>query len=227
MGRLFCGNGNLIGVMGRLFCGKCNLLKGYRVLFTIFFSLFCHSVNAQEIKIGRINDMNFPEMEISFIATNSDGEKNFSLQVKDFDVFENNQKTEVIEVINPEGEGRPVSVVLVFDVSASMKDERLALAKEAALGFLEKFPLETSEVAIASFSDNVFLNCDFTQDINRLTDAVSGLQTYSNTDYSKAFLFSQTGAMDIAKNGKYKKAIVFLTDGLSSARTGEIIKRAI
>jgi outer membrane protein OmpA-like peptidoglycan-associated protein/WD40 repeat protein len=192
----------------------------------IFFQPIYYITLAQDIKIGMVDASNYPDMELSFIATYPNGEKNFSLQVKDFEVAENSQKTLVTEVINPNGEGRPVSVVLVFDVSASMNGERLALAKEAALGFFKQFPLETSEAAIASFSDNVYVNCDFTQDKTRLTEAISNLETFRLTSYSTAFLFDQSGALDLAKKGKYKKAIVFLTDGLSSANTAEIIKRA-
>jgi outer membrane protein OmpA-like peptidoglycan-associated protein/WD40 repeat protein/Mg-chelatase subunit ChlD len=180
----------------------------------------------QTIKFNYINDMNYPEMEASFVATYSNGEKNFTLKEKDFKISENTENTQVIKVINPDREGSPVSVVLMFDISSSMKNERIDLAKEAAMGFLKNFPLETSEIAIASFSDDVSINCDFTQDFNRLKDAINNLAPDGGTNYSKAFMQNATGAIDIVKNGKYKKNIVFLTDGQSHTNALSVINQA-
>lgn len=181
---------------------------------------------AQEIKFGRLNFANYPVIECPFIYTGLNGEKDFSLQVKDFKVLEDGQDAQVVEVIHPKKEAKPVSVVLVFDISSSMKGERLALAKEAAVGFLEQFPLETSEVAIASFSDQVYLNCDFTQNNERLKESINKLEHISGTNYTRAFLTGETGAIDIVRQGRYKKVIIFLTDGLSSANSAQIIQKA-
>jgi outer membrane protein OmpA-like peptidoglycan-associated protein/WD40 repeat protein len=195
-------------------------------VFFVLMGVAHDNMFSQEIKFGRINFANYPIIECPFIYTGLNGEKDFTLQVKDFKIQENTQDAEVVEVINPKTEVKPVSVVLMFDISSSMKGERLALAKEAALGFLEEFPLETSEVAVASFSDQVYLNCDFTQNFDRLKESINKLEFLSGTNYSRAFLANETGAIDIVRQGQYKKAIVFLTDGLSSANSAEIIRKA-
>lgn len=200
----------------------------YRIkIIVIAIIVNCNYAVCQEIKLGGINYENYPILECPFIYKNVDGAKNFTLQVQDFSILEDNKSAEIVEVINPEGEGKPVSVVLVFDVSSSMQNERLALAKESAIEFLKQFPLETSEVAVASFSDEVYLNCDFTQDEKRLSETIQDLGTFSGTNYTNAFLDNRIGGLDIARNGKHKKAIVFLTDGLSNANSETIIKRAI
>jgi outer membrane protein OmpA-like peptidoglycan-associated protein/WD40 repeat protein len=199
------------------------------VILYLIFQLglpFGPALMAQDVKIIDINYANFPDIYVTFLATGANGKKIMDLQKEEVVVDENNEHRAVIKVENPSEQDVPVSVVLVLDVSNSMEGERLELVKDAAASFIRLMPLETSEVAVASFNDNVYLNSDFTQNRDQLLSSLKNLNASMGTSYSTAFLSQNTGILDVARRGKYKKVVVFLTDGLSTAYVDEVVEKA-
>ncbi|HEX3007537.1 MAG TPA: vWA domain-containing protein, partial [Bacteroidales bacterium] len=175
---------------------------------------FPTAVTSQTFRISYINTDNYPVIEAGFVATTSDGIKIYNSKVSDFSIAENNYSNQVLEVLNPKQNYQPVSVVLMVDVSLSMQGRRLALVKDGLKDFIDQLPLEISEIAIASFSDEAYIYTDFTQSRNKLLTAVEKLQSINGTDFNNAFLNESQGAVAIGKNGLNKKTIIFITDGL-------------
>lgn len=176
--------------------------------------LFSISGKAQPIKISYIDTKNYPVIEAGFTATNTNGVRIYDSKVADFLVSENTQMCKVLDVINPQNDYQPVSLVLMVDISLSMKGRHIFLAEEGLNEFVNQIPLETSEIAIAGFSDEAFIYTDFTQNKSRLETAIKKLHTIKGTDFDKAFEEPAQGAFAIGQNGRHKKVIVFVTDGL-------------
>jgi formylglycine-generating enzyme required for sulfatase activity len=89
-------------------------------------------------------------------------------------------------------------------------------------------PLGNSDCAITSFSDNNYINQDFTTNKNKLVNAINGLTIIGGTDYNAAMIDPAAGGVLIAKTGKHKRIIIFLTDGQPNfePRIQEIIDEA-
>lgn len=171
---------------------------------------------SQNVTISYLNTDNYPEVEAGFIATTSDGMKIFNSTVDDFSISENNTSSKILEVINPRQQYQPVSIVIMIDISLSMDGRRLSLVKEGLADFIEQLPLETSEVAIACFSDESYIYTDFTQNKNRLISALNRIKNINGTNFNNAFLHPNLGALAIGENAKNKKVVVFVTDGLGT-----------
>ena len=167
--------------------------------------LLTPSLHSQDFKIIKINTSQYPIIKAIFIANNTIGKKIVDAKPSDFTISESETNCDIIEVTNPKEITTPASIAMVFDVSLSMAGERLNLAKKAAKGFIEQIPLESSEVAIVSFSDGAYVNCDFTQSQDRLFDAIESLGSIGGTNYTNAFLNEPSGALSITRNGRYKR----------------------
>ena len=117
---------------------------------------------------------------------------------------------------------QPADVVLVMDVSASMRDEdKLAAAKEAALAFLQQMDLSVDQVALAAFSGAAFTVQDLTQDPAAAQAAIEGLETIDGTDIA-AGLQEGAGVLGgAARRPSATAALVLLSDGQSDAAAAE------
>jgi VWFA-related protein len=106
-------------------------------------------------------------------------------------------------------ERKPVQVVLLLDVSASMrKEERLTRAVEAARLFVQA--LEPNDrVALATFSDEVKVLEPFTGDRGRVLAALDGVQPQRGTALYDAIY----AAADLVGKEEGRKALVLLSDG--------------
>ncbi len=196
--------------------------------FTTLAGLFILlNLNAQQLKIYNINTSRFPDITANFALYDAHGEFIYDLVKEEVQVIENSRQRQIIEFYNPSRSLLHSSIVLMLDISKSMTGERLQMLKDAAVSFVDTLPLDITEVAIGTFNNEVYLNCDFTQKKERLRKTIQLINADGETDYNNAFMNIQSGAMNIASHGFYKKKIViFLTDGLAGANVAEIAGRA-
>ena len=127
------------------------------------------------------------------------------LQKQDFHLFEDGVEQTITHF---SGEDAPLSVGLVFDMSASMGD-KLRTSREAALQFLKTMNPQ-DEAFLVEFSDRAELAARFTSQVeeiqNKLTSAKPGGLT--------AMLDAAEMALREMKNAKNpRKAIVIISDG--------------
>lgn len=200
---------------------------GYYFVLLLISVITFENLYSQQLKIYHINTGNFPDISANFALFDEDGAFIYDLQKEEVSINEDSSKRALIEFYNPSRHRLNSSIVMMLDISRSMTGERLQILKEAAEFFIDNLPLDITEVAIATFNNNVYLNCDFTQKTTRLRQTIRMIQADGETDYNNAFLSRHAGAIDIARHGFYKKKIIiFLTDGLAGAHVAEIISKA-
>ena len=184
------------------------------VIFFLISFLSGTLVNAQSLIVFDIDAVSFPVVNAKFYALNEDNDQLLDLSPDDFEIYEDGMKREVLSVSCPEPvPPAAISSVLVMDVSGSMSGGMLNLAQEAGRAWINGLPLGKSECAITCFNSINNLVQDFTKDRNRLLEKIEALSADGGTDYDAGFINPFAGGLLVAKTGKYKKVLVFLTDG--------------
>ncbi|ROL61443.1 VWA domain-containing protein, partial [Bacteroidetes/Chlorobi group bacterium ChocPot_Mid] len=184
------------------------------ITICVLFLLYFNGLFSQNLTIINLSTIEYPKIKASFYAFDVDGRLIKDLKKDDFSVNEEGISREVTFLSCPDFEQpEALSCVLVIDNSSSMRGYRLQLAKNAARAWVNALPPGKSEVAITNFNDNSSILTDFTTDRNKLLSTINSIYYKGNTNYNAALLDPPAGAVKIAKNGKYKRVIVFLTDG--------------
>jgi VWFA-related protein len=200
-------------------------------LTLILFILIGYVAYSQSLTLFDIDASNFPTIRAKFYAIDKDGKQIVSLSPSDFELKENGIKRNITFVSCPTPKPpQALSSVLVIDVSGSMAwgPPNIELAKEAARAWVAGLPLGKSECAITAFNHNNYLVQDFTTDRSKLLAGINKLQPQGGTDYDMAMLNPMAGGLLITKNGKYKRVIIFLSDGMPNTepQTSKIIQEA-
>lgn len=131
-----------------------------------------------------------------------------NLSRNDFVVYENDVRQ---NIQNFEPTTTPFSLVLLLDMSGSTLGFRQTL-KQSALRFIDALAPD-DRVAIISFNDKVELLQKFTSDRKKIADAIDLAQGKGQTNFYSALRFSMR---QLANEGKRRKAIIVLTDGLDT-----------
>jgi uncharacterized protein (TIGR02145 family) len=190
-----------------------SFMKLYIVIFLIIFGI--SRANSQSFTIFDVDTTNFPNLKAKFYAFDFNNKQILNLTSTDFEVKENDLSRAVLSVSCPTPlPSIPISSVLVMDISSSMSSKGLDIAKSAANVWIEMLTLDESECALTSFSDINYLNQDFTKNKTKLANGINNLTCKNGTNYNAALLDPAAGGILIAKTGKFKRVIVFLTDGV-------------
>ncbi len=102
----------------------------------------------------------------------------------------------------------PVHLQVMLDVSASMVD-RLATAREAALGLFQSEITPRDRAALVTFNDHPYLASDFTNDPAKLAGSLAGLKAERGTALYDALVFGLYYLNGI----KGQRALLLLSDG--------------
>jgi VWFA-related protein len=137
-----------------------------------------------------------------------------------FQVFENGAPQE-IKIFKREDV--PVSLGLVIDNSGSMREKRQSVESSALA--LVKDSNRQDEVFIINFNDEVYLDTDFTNDISKMEQGLTKIDSRGGTAMRDAIRLSAEHLKDKAKRDK--KVILVVTDGNdnSSVMTLEALTR--
>jgi Uncharacterized protein containing a von Willebrand factor type A (vWA) domain len=109
----------------------------------------------------------------------------------------------------------PVSIALVIDNSGSMYKKRPSVNK-AALDLVQASN-PRDEAFVVNFSDEAFIDQDFTADINQLRDGLSHIDSRGGTAMYDAVVASADKLATDAK--RPKQVLVIITDGEDNAST--------
>ena len=135
-----------------------------------------------------------------------------NLTKDDFSVYEDGVKQNLISFQHTD---LPVSIGLVIDNSGSMYRKRPSVNK-ASLDLIQASNPE-DEAFVVNFSDEAFIDCDFTNDINKLRDGLSHIDSRGGTALYDAVVAS---ADKLVNDGKRpKQVLVLITDGEDNAST--------
>ena len=127
-----------------------------------------------------------------------------------FHVFENGVPQQVKLF---KREDIPVSMGLIIDNSGSMRDKRQKVA--AAAVALVKASNPDDEAFVVNFNDDAYLDCDFTNQVPKLDQALSKIDSRGGTAMRDAIRMSIDHMREKAK--KDKKVILVVTDGNDNA----------
>jgi VWFA-related protein len=129
-----------------------------------------------------------------------------------FQVFEDGVKQTLLSFQHTD---LPVSIGLVIDNSGSMYRKRPSVNK-SALDLIQASNPE-DEAFVVNFSDEAFIDCDFTDDVNKLRDGLAHIDSRGGTALYDAVVAS---ADKLVNDGKRpKQVLVLITDGEDNAST--------
>jgi len=133
-----------------------------------------------------------------------------NLTKDDFTVFEDGVKQSIISFQRTD---LPVSMGLVIDNSGSMYRKRPSVNK-AALDLVQASNPQ-DEAFVVNFSDEAFIDCDFTSDIRKLRDGLSHIESRGGTALYDAVAAS---ADKLAADAhRPKQVLILITDGDDNA----------
>jgi VWFA-related protein len=151
--------------------------------------------------------------EVVLNATVLDGNKLVQdLQKENFTIFEDGVKQNVISFQHTD---LPVSIALVVDNSGSMSKKRPAVNK-SALDLIEASNPQ-DEAFVVNFSDEAFIDQEFTSNVNKLRDGLSHIESRGGTALYDAVVASADKLAADAK--RPKQVLVLITDGEDNAST--------
>jgi VWFA-related protein len=131
-----------------------------------------------------------------------------NLTQSDFNVYEDGVRQSVVSF---EPSTAPFSLVLLLDMSGSTRNFRPTL-KQSALRFIDALSPE-DRIEVVIFSDQIKTLQGFTADRRKIAFAIEQADGRGNTSLYKALRHSLA---ELSKEGKRRKAIVVLTDGLDT-----------
>lgn len=160
-----------------------------------------------EIQIVELDNSNYPDIELTVDVPRSFSgvtltESQFALQ-----------EGGVTRDITVEKLQDTTAIVLAIDTSASMDGEPLAVAKEAALVFVDGVP-DNNPIAIVGFGDDVLVASALGLDRDITRAAISTLVSGGNTSLFDA-LVSSSALLNNAAAERF--SIVLLSDGADTA----------
>jgi Ca-activated chloride channel family protein len=151
--------------------------------------------------------------EVVLNATVLDGNKLVQdLKKDDFQIFEDGVKQSIISFQHTD---LPVSIALVVDNSGSMSKKRPAVNK-SALDLVQASNPE-DEAFVVNFSDEAYIDQEFTSDVNKLRDGLSHIESRGGTALYDAVVASADKLVADAK--RPKQVLVIITDGEDNAST--------
>jgi VWFA-related protein len=134
------------------------------------------------------------------------------LKKENFQVFEDGIKQKIISFQHTD---LPVSIALVVDNSGSMGSKRPSVNKSALDLIQASNPQD--EAFVVNFSDESFIDQDFTSDLNKLR---AGLQRYTSPAGTALYDAVAASADELATHAKNpKQVIILITDGDDNAST--------
>ncbi|MEI6090809.1 MAG: choice-of-anchor D domain-containing protein [bacterium] len=199
-----------------------------KVIF-LFVFLISYTSYSQSLTVFDADASGFSTIKANFYALDFSGKRILNFSISDFEITENGQQRTVLRVSCPTPKQPiPISSVLTIDISGSMKGSGIDIAKQAAKAWVDLLPMATSECAVTSFGKGNYINHDFTTNSNKLLTAINNLQVGGGTDYDDGLWKPLAGSLEISKKAKYKRVIVFFTDGMPNdePQTVKIIAEA-
>jgi Ca-activated chloride channel family protein len=135
-----------------------------------------------------------------------------TLKKENFQVFEDGARQNIISFQHTD---LPVSIGLVVDNSGSMSKKRPAVNK-AALDLVQASNPD-DEAFVVNFSDEAYIDQEFTANVNKLRDGLAHIESRGGTALYDAVVASADKLVADAK--RPKQVLVLITDGEDNAST--------
>jgi VWFA-related protein len=142
------------------------------------------------------------------------------LKKENFQVLEDGVKQTLISFQHTD---LPVSIALVVDNSGSMSRKRPSVNKSALDLIAASNPED--EAFVVNFSDEAFIDQDFTSDVRKLREGLSHIEARGATALYDAVVASADKLVADAK--RPKQVLILITDGEDNASTGYNLEQTI
>jgi Ca-activated chloride channel family protein len=151
--------------------------------------------------------------EVVLNATVLDGNRLVpDLKKDNFEIFEDGVKQALISFQHTD---LPVSIAIVVDNSGSMSKKRPSVNKSALDLIAASNPQD--EAFVVNFSDEAYIDQEFTSDVNKLRDGLGHIESRGGTALYDAVVASADKLVADAK--RPKQVLVLITDGEDNAST--------
>ena len=155
---------------------------------------------------------NVDEVVLNVTVLDEGGRLVNDLNKDDFRIFEDGVPQTIASF---QHQDIPVSMGIIIDNSGSMRDKRAAV-NTAALDLVKASNRE-DEAFVVNFSDEAFIDQDFTSDLGKLREGLAHIDSKGGTALYDAVVAS---ADQLAKGAKRpKQALLIITDGEDNAST--------
>ncbi len=178
------------------------------------------------VDIGRVDSSEYPNVNLFVSVFNKQDKPVSNLTLDDFKLFESLEDQDELEqelklVSQPGVEEDGLNVNLVFDSSLSMYNDdkteagsNMEFAKNAAIDFIHSGGFAAKDkVAIQSFGKAFTINQNYTDDAEKLVDAITRIKAQPDTAIYDAIIKSA----DTITDQKGKNCIILFTDGEDTA----------
>jgi VWFA-related protein len=147
---------------------------------------------------------------LNVTVTDKTGRLVTNLPQSAFQVFENGVQQQ-IKIFKREDV--PVSLGLIIDNSGSMREKRQSVESAALTLVKDSNPMD--EAFVINFNDEVYLDTDFTNDISKMEQGLTKIDSRGGTAMRDAIRLSAEHLKEKAKRDK--KVILVVTDGNDNA----------
>lgn len=179
-------------------------LKTILLFFLVISSIL--SVSAQDDDIIKV-DSSIVRLNVGVV--DAKGRPITSLRKEDFTLYEDGVKQDIVGF---EPTVKPFSIVMILDMSGSTLGFRETI-RQSAFRFIDALAPD-DRVAVIEFYDKVNLRNDFTTDRKIISNSISAANGRGKTQLYKSL---DVALEKLSKEGKRRKAIIVLTDGVDTA----------
>ncbi|MDX2037691.1 MAG: VWA domain-containing protein [Isosphaeraceae bacterium] len=176
------------------------------------------------VVITQADESKFPEINVYFELRKGDGTPIRDAVQGEFRLTEDGKERPITSFDAPiTVQSRPTTVVLVVDRSGSMREGgKMAGMRAAVRTFLDGLP-RGSRVAVVAFGSDVDTTCPFTEDLEKVRDAIDAIEPFGGTRFYDAVV----AAVELVEEVEGRKAILALTDGQDTESREADLGRAV
>lgn len=175
----------------------------------LLFAAQASATNSINVVVLDVDDSEYPVMRVTLTIADSSGRPISGLGPSAFTIDETGSRASVTRVETAVLDHISVGVVMVMDVSASMRGVAIEEAKNAAMGFVQGLH-PNDQAAVLSFSSGVNVLSPLTPDREASVRAISGLEARGDTALYEAVTRSIEFAHQSEMN---RQVVVLLSDG--------------
>ena len=177
--------------------------------FLIFFSVLVSGLTGVFAQDDDVIKVDSTIVRLNVGVADSKGRPITNLSKENFTVYEDGVKQNIVSF---EPTVTPFSVVMILDMSGSTLGFRETI-RQSAFRFVDALAPE-DRVAVIEFYDKVNLRNDFTTDRKKIGNSIIAANGRGKTQLYKAL---NVALEKLSKEGKRRKAIIVLTDGVDTA----------
>ena len=189
-------------------------MRNFKIFILLLFIISnCAAVYAQQTQGDDVIKIDSSIVRLNVGVVDRQGRPITNLSKENFSLFEDGVKQNISRF---EPTVAPFSVVMLLDMSGSTLGFREVI-RQSAFRFIDALAPE-DRVAVVEFYDKVNLRNDFTTSRKIIGNSIVSANGRGKTQLYKALDF----ALDkLSKEGKRRKAIIVLTDGVDSSARDE------